>query len=411
MNMVDRRAHGCYRVLRESLRSVMIALDGSGAIFEWNPAAVQALGCAGQALGARLVDLPIVWDLTRIEAAMEASRRSGGGVGINDFHITCADGQDARFVVTVTPMSDDDGTFAGWLLLADDTTERDLALVHLASSQKAASLGDLASGIVHEINTPIQFVGDNLRFLDETFASLGVLMAKYRALISTLDPRAPECEAVATAECDADIDFLIEEAPTALRDALEGIRRVAEIVAAIKEFAHPASKERVPTDLNRALQTTITVARNEWKYVADLVTEFCPTLPAVPCLPGELNQAVLNLIVNAAHAIAERTEKSGSNERGTIHVRSRHEADWAVIEVSDTGNGIPAAIRDRIFERFFTTKAAGKGTGQGLAILHSTVVDAHHGTVTLESEEGRGTTFTLRIPLRIDVEVPATAVG
>ena len=173
---------------------------------------------------------------------------------------------------------------------------------------------------------------------------------------------------------------------------------MTKIVQAMKEFSHPGTEEKVETDLNRAIDTTITVARNEWKYVAEMLTDFDPALPPVPCLPGDFNQVILNLIVNASHAIAAVVGE-GSQGKGTITVSTRHEGDWVEIRVRDTGTGIPEAIRSKIFDPFFTTKEVGKGTGQGLAIAHSVIVDKFGGTLTYETTVGKGTTFIIRLPL------------
>ena len=173
---------------------------------------------------------------------------------------------------------------------------------------------------------------------------------------------------------------------------------MARIVGAMKEFSHPGVSEKTSIDINRAIESTLTVSHNEWKYVAELVTDLAPDLPLVRCLPGEFNQVILNLIVNAAHAIAD-TVQNGSATKGTITISTRHRGNWLEIRIADTGPGIPEKIRTRIFDPFFTTKAVGKGTGQGLAIAHSVVVDKHGGTITFETELGRGTTFIIRLPL------------
>jgi signal transduction histidine kinase len=165
----------------------------------------------------------------------------------------------------------------------------------------------------------------------------------------------------------------------------------------MKEFSHPGTKEKIPLDLNHAIDSTITVARNEWKYVADMETDFDPSLPLIPCQPGEFNQVILNLIVNAAHTIADVIRERGI-ERGKIRVQTRNCPDWAEIRIQDTGSGIPEEIRARIFDPFFTTKEVGKGTGQGLAIARSVVVDKHGGTIHFETEKGMGTTFIIRLP-------------
>jgi len=165
----------------------------------------------------------------------------------------------------------------------------------------------------------------------------------------------------------------------------------------MKEFSHPGTKEKVPLDLNHAIESTIIVARSEWKYVAELETDFDPSLPMIPCLPGEFNQVILNLIVNAAHAIADVTQKGGP-EKGLISVQTRDTADSVEVRIRDTGTGIPEEVRSRIFDPFFTTKEIGKGTGQGLAIARSVVVDKHNGSIQVETEDGKGTTFIVRLP-------------
>jgi signal transduction histidine kinase len=175
------------------------------------------------------------------------------------------------------------------------------------------------------------------------------------------------------------------------------VERVATIVKAMKEFSHPGSAEMKAVDLNHAIESTLTISRNEWKYVADTATEFDPHLPVVRCLPGEFNQVILNLVVNAAHAISD--VKTRGRQKGRIIVTTRRDGDWAEIRVRDTGTGIPEAVRGRIFTPFFTTKEVGRGTGQGLAIAHTVVVKKHGGTLDFETEEGKGTTFIIRLPI------------
>ena len=188
--------------------------------------------------------------------------------------------------------------------------------------------------------------------------------------------------------------------PQAIRQSLEGTERVAKIVRAMKEFSHPGVEEKTAIDLNRAIESTVTVSRNEWKYVAEVVTDLDPDLPLVRCLPGDLNQAVLNLVVNAAHAIEKRREvERNVDQLGHIAVSTRRVGDQVELRVADDGTGIPADVLPRIFDPFFTTKPVGKGTGQGLAITYSVVVEKHGGTIDVETESGRGTTFILRLPL------------
>jgi len=269
--------------------------------------------------------------------------------------------------------------------------------VQLRQAQKLEALGTLAGGIAHEINTPTQYVGDNVRFLEASFADVCIVLDRAAELGAAAEAEpnlAPLAGALRAAEAAADLDFLRDEIPTAIAQSLDGVDRIRQIVLAVKEFSHPDVKEVSAIDLNHAIETTITVSRNQWKYVAELETALAPDLPPVPCRGGEINQVILNLIVNAAHAI----EAKGAGI-GKIAVATACVDGWAEIRVSDTGTGIPAEIRERIFDPFFTTKAPGKGTGQGLAICHTIVVQKHGGSIQVESEPGVGTTFVVRLPL------------
>jgi len=273
------------------------------------------------------------------------------------------------------------------------TRERKAMEVQLRHAQKLESIGQLAAGIAHEINTPAQYVGDNLHFVQESFEHIQSLIALQQGLIPHETREA--CEAHEAMD-EVDIPFLMEEIPRALEQAIEGVSRISTLVRAMKEFSHPGKKDKTPSNLNRAIESTITVARNEWKYVADMRTDFDPALPLVPCMVSDFNQVMLNLIVNAAHAISD-VVKDGA--KGTITVSTRRNGLFAEVSVADTGSGIPEAVRERVFDPFFTTKNVGKGSGQGLAISRSVIVDKHGGTIGFETESGRGTTFVIRLPL------------
>ncbi len=225
------------------------------------------------------------------------------------------------------------------------------------------------------------------------------LLTKYKQLRDAVDSGTVSPELLANVrdvEETSDCDYLLEEIPKALVQTLDGVTRVASIVRAMKEFAHPEGNEIAAADINRALLSTLTVARNELKYVAEVETEF-GDLPHVVCNIGDINQVFLNLLVNAAHAIADNTK--GNGERGKIRVRTVPEGATVLITVSDTGCGIPEANRTKIFDPFFTTKEVGRGTGQGLAIARSVIVERHKGTLNFESEFGKGTTFYVRLPV------------
>ena len=277
--------------------------------------------------------------------------------------------------------------------------------LQIQQGQKLESIGRLAAGVAHEINTPTQYIGDNTQFVRDSFQDLlPVLNAPRKLLDAFRDNRMTAELLLATEQVlkKADVDYLIEEIPKAVEQSLQGVERVAKIVRAMKEFSHPGTEDKTQVDLNHAIDSTLTVARNEWKYVAELVTEFDPTLPPVTCLPGEFNQVILNLTVNSAHAIAD-TIKEGDTAKGTITVTTKRDGDWAEVRLRDSGTGIPESARAKIFDPFFTTKGVGKGTGQGLAIAHSVITDKHGGTIAFETEMGKGTVFIIRIPISPNV--------
>jgi signal transduction histidine kinase len=271
----------------------------------------------------------------------------------------------------------------------------------LLSAQKMEAIGSLAAGIAHEINTPIQYVGDNVRFLEESAQSIFDLLDVVAPFVDRLEERGEAKDFVAKyrkVEDEADIEFIREEAPLAISQSLDGTERVAEIVRAMKEFAHPGSEEKQPTDVNRSIKTTVAVAKNEWKYVADVTLDLDPELPQVPALAGPLNQVLLVMIVNAAQALEEHLGV-GAGEKGTITISTVIEGDDAVIRIADDGPGMPDHVVGRIFDPFFTTKEVGKGSGQGLSIALSVIVDKHQGKLDVETAEGEGTTFVIRLPL------------
>jgi PAS domain S-box-containing protein len=268
--------------------------------------------------------------------------------------------------------------------------------------EKLASVGRLAAGVAHEINTPIQYVGDNLRALADSYEDIRAVIGEYRALVQLVAAAgtSPEVAARAqAAEQEHDLEFILEDAPKAVSQGLEGVQRVANIVRAMRDFSHVKGGEISSVDLNHCLQSTLTVARNEYKYVADVETDFAE-LPNVECYAGELNQVFLNILVNAAHAIQD------TGKRGQITVTTRVAGEQVEIAIADTGVGIPEEIRNKIYEPFFTTKEVGRGTGQGLSIAHQIVVGVHGGQLTCESVVGAGTTFRIRLPLRLAAQVP-----
>jgi len=282
-------------------------------------------------------------------------------------------------------------------------SERERLLIEeqLRQSQKLESIGQLAAGIAHEINTPMQYIGDNTRFVKDAFDPIRRVLKFQAELVAAVKANAVTPQLLARSEgitAASDLDYFCEEIPSALDQTLEGVARVSKIVQAMKEFSHPGGKDKTPSNLNKAIESTVTVAHNEWNYVADMKLDLEPNLPLVPCYLGEFNQCILNLIVNAAHAIAD-VVRAQPGSKGLITVRTRRDNAQVEVRVTDTGTGIPEAARPKIFEPFFTTKGVGKGTGQGLSIIYTNIVKKLGGTVNFETETGKGTSFILRLPM------------
>ena len=301
--------------------------------------------------------------------------------------------------------------------VARDITERKLAEeqrqhmeLQLRQAQKLEAIGQLAAGIAHEINTPTQFTEHNLQFLKESFPKLVQLMNSCESVFPALKAGGisqQQLESFQKTVEETDFKFLSEEIPAAIEEALHGTERISKIVRAMKEFSHPGTSDSnnpEPVNLNRAIETTITVARSEWKHVAEMVTEFDAQLPKVPIFAGEFNQVILNLIVNAAHAISEASNVNRQRP-GIIRISTRRDGEWVEVRVRDNGAGIPEKIRHRIFEPFFTTKEVGRGTGQGLTIAHSVIVKKHAGELRFETETGKGTCFIIRLPLNLLAQI------
>jgi PAS domain S-box-containing protein len=371
--------------------------------------AALVLGRDGQvvdcyAATSKLFDLPAgdiigrsFWDLVRPAAATNTPAKihailSTDGRWSGDMAYRRPDGTDGALATTLIVLPRSSQAAGHVLAVAQDVTERRRIDRELFQSQKLDGIGQLAAGVAHEINTPAQYVSDNLRFLEDAFARLAE-----RALVA--------------GAADPEVEATIAEIPGAIEQSLDGMRRISEIVRGIKLFAHPGSGEVSPVDLNHEIESTIAVSRNEWKYVAEMVLQLDPELPSLPGFPREIGHVVLNLVVNAAHAIAEATD-NGKVRRGRITVSTKREGDRVEVRVADDGPGIPPEIQARVFDPFFTTKPVGKGTGQGLAISHRIVHEKHGGSLRFESTPETGTTFIVSLPLGIagehDEIVPMT---
>jgi PAS domain S-box-containing protein len=398
-------------LILDSTSEGIYGVNLSGAISFINEAAARMFGCNREDVVGK--DAHTLFHHTRpdgtpypaSECPLSRTLKSGKSFHNDVEYFWKADGSHFSVSYSAIPVIEN-ARVSGAVVSFEDISEKRQMEVELRHAQKLEAVGGLAAGIAHEINTPIQFIGDNARFLQTSFVESMQMIAQYEQICEhaangTLQPAM--LQDVAAVREKIEWDFLSTEVPKAFDQVLDGVNRVATIVRAMKEFSHvDHSSEKAPADLNKAIESTLIVARNEVKYVADVQTEF-GALPPVHCHLGDLNQVFLNLFINAAHAIGDVVKKSG--EKGRITVRTWQDGDNVVVSIADTGTGIPERVRAKVFEPFFTTKEVGKGTGQGLALARAIVVDKHGGTLSFETKMGEGTTFFVRLPAN---SVPAT---
>jgi len=396
-----------YKKILANMDQGYFEFDLQGRLIVYNDSMRQLLGYASEEFkGIHFSRFMTPESASALKEALDRLMETGS----SEKGIFCAmvpkDGNNRQVMVSISQMRSPDGHPVGFWGTAHDETERLILESQLAQAQKLESIGQLAAGIAHEINTPTQYVGDNIHFLQDGFRDILRLLQEFRNLIQAAKSGQAVSETAQSAESvleEVDLEYLEQEIPTAITQSLEGVERVARIVRAMKEFSHPGQDEKSPTDLNRAIQSTVTVARNEWKYVSELITDLDADLPPVLCLPGEFNQVILNMVINSVHAIAD-VVGDGSQGKGCITIRTRHKTPWPELQISETGGGIPDPVKSRTFDPFFTTKAMGKGTGQGLAISHSVITKKHGGTIEVDSTPGKGTTFTIRLPLNAEAD-------
>jgi PAS domain S-box-containing protein len=381
-----RAANSEIEQLISSLPSGLIVLSCDRRVTRWNNAAQKIFAIPpAETVGLLLADLKIEWDWETVMDSIERCSLEGKPIFPEPIKFLRQNGNEGFLGLNVSPLQNNQKEITGFILLCGDITERKIMENRLSQAKKLESIGQLAAGIAHEINTPIQYIGDNTTFLQNSFQELISFVQRYAAL----SPGFAE---------DGEVKFLISEIPVAIQECLEGIGRVSEIVQAMKEFSHPGVKEKTQLDINHALQNTLTVTRNEWKYSADVETDFDAQLPQVLCMPSEINQVFLNIIVNAAQAINSMPGLA-TGQKGIIRLSTRRDGDMVEVRISDTGIGIPEEIQSRIFEPFFTTKEVGKGTGQGLALAYDVVERKHGGSIFFETHPGSGTTFIIRLPI------------
>ena len=359
-----RKAHREKELLIKSIPSILIGVTSEGLVSQCNPFSERVFGIrATEVMGRPFSLCGVQWDWPMVNEAVGDCLNRKASVSLEKVRFTGNDGKEGFLGLTFTPVEAHDADRPGFLVMGADITNSIMLELQLAQARKLEAIGQLAAGIAHEINTPTQYVGDNIRFFQEAFNDMKPLFEHYSVLPDRLLKEGVSegiLEEMRENILNGDIDYLLAEIPQALEQTLEGVERVSTIVRSMKEFSHPGAKEKTPVDINRAIENTVIVSRNEWKYVAHLEMDLDPLLPQVSCLPAEMNQVILNMITNAAHAIGD-VVGDGGGEKGLIRISTRAKGNSVEIRISDTGTGIPEDIQTRVFDPFFTTKEVGKG--------------------------------------------------
>ncbi|AIE83456.1 two-component system sensor histidine kinase NtrB [Fimbriimonas ginsengisoli] len=379
----------------------IFALDGSGRITEMNPSAIAIFGFEDSQTRHPHIDKLISLEAGRgsIFDVMAAIKDRADGEGVRMEGTGFRPDGDFPMEISISPVHVyGEVTFT---VLVRDVSERKRLEAKVSHGEKMETLGRLATGIAHEINTPNQFIADNVRFLQDSFSELQSLVESYRKMAAEARAGSVSEETlrdVSAAEALHDFEFLSHEIPNASREALEGVERVGGIVKAMRQFSHPGTMRKEPINVNAVVSGALAVSRNEWKNTAKLEVCLEEEIPDVLGHAGDLGQAVLNLVVNACHAVRERHQDA---RMGVLKISTMAAGDTVMIEIEDDGCGIPAKNLKKVFEPFFTTKGVGIGTGQGLALVHRAVVELMGGDVEVHSEPGQGTRFTLRFPVPV----------
>ncbi len=384
-----------------TISSIFIRLNHEMRVERWNQAATRILGISDtQTIGQVFTDLPIEWDIHKITTQLEQCSTLRQITNIEDINFIQTNGRPGLLGITVHPIVNHDD-FQGFILLGADITGKKVMQAQWVHAQKLEALGQLSSAISHEINTPVQYIGDNLDFMIESIQDLQAYIGLCEKLIATATQGTSNnalLDQLQENAQDIDLEFLNEEMPKALTRSLEGVHQIAKIVRSMKEFSHPGCHHKSHVDINQGLISTVTVTKNIWKYEADVHTRLDNDLPRIWAHSNALNQVFLNMIINAVQAIGETRRNDPDRAKGTITIRTWSNPETVFIQISDDGPGIPEDLQDRIFDPFFTTRDVGAGSGQGLFMSHQVIVDDHGGHISVESRPGQ-TDFTIELPI------------
>lgn len=388
------------------VNGAVVSVDREGLVLSANEVALNTLGWEeSEFIGVQMHEAihhsqddgsEYPWDFCPVFAAIE----DGSSHHVDGDVFWKKDGSSFSANYIVCPTRNTENEITGAILTFRNITEQKLKESKRIHSMKLVAIGELSAGIAHEINTPIQFIGNNISFLKESFEDLAELISHYQKTIEKLegnDQFKELLDKIKEQEEFTDLEYLSDEVPKAFDQTIHGVERVSELVQGLKGFAHSgAGEKKVDSDINEIIRNSVMVSKNAYKYVADLELEL-GDVPMVKVFHGDIGQVIVNLIVNAAHAIEEKKKSDGT--MGKITVITKNDENSVIVNIIDTGGGIPDGARERIFDPFFTTKEVGKGSGQGLAISHTIIHEKHGGELTFKSAIGEGTTFTIQLPL------------
>lgn len=380
-----------------SISAVLIVVDRDWNVSRWSPMAESVFGLnSSDVEGQDFRQMEIAWDRDIVLESIKSCRLLGKRSPAATVRFHQSGGNEGFLMLTVSPIYDESELLTGFLLLGEDITEVRFLEARLAQAAKLEAIGQLAAGIAHEINTPAQYVGDSVTFLQEVYDDFRRILASLETVLGQGSPNAEAFSTVYSILQEGDMEFIASEIPRTFERIFDGMRRINNIVQAMNRFSYSHSCEKKLMNVNEIIRNTLIITSNEWKYVADVETDLDPELDEVIGFADEMGQVFLNVIINATHAVSDVVH--GTSTKGFIGITTRRAGDYVEIRIRDTGTGISEENRGKVFNLFFTTKDVGRGSGQGLAIAYDIVVNKHGGLITFDSEPGQGTTFIIKLP-------------
>ena len=391
------RAIRSLNLVLRSISAVLIVVDSDWSVSRWSPVAESVLGLESSEIeGQDFRRMEIPWDRAIVLESIKSCSLQGKRSHAATVRFHQPSGSEGFLMLTVSPIYDESELLTGFLLLGEDITEVRFLEARLAQAAKLEAIGQLAAGIAHEINTPAQYVGDSVTFLQEVYDDFGRILASLDASWRQNSPKEEAFAAACSVLQEGDVEFMAAEIPRTFERIFDGMQRINNIVQAMNRFSYSNCGKKRLMDINEIIRNTLIITSNEWKYVADVETDLDFELDEIFGFADEMGQVFLNVIINATHAISDVVD--GTSAKGVIGITTRREADCIDIRIRDTGSGISEENRDKVFNLFFTTKDVGRGSGQGLAIAYDIVVNKHGGLITFDSEPGKGTTFIIQLP-------------